>query len=97
MVASLLVLGRQVELTAKEGGAGIRPLDCSSAVELFVESADGRGFSQYIEGQLSVAFGVAVADQHVDVAADAFGAQGGVGERGGHAEEIDQTAVPGTS
>ena len=42
-----------------------------------------------------MAFGIAVAHDHVHVASDTFSTEAGLGEAGGHAEEVDNTVVLG--
>ena len=49
--------------------------------------------AQRLQRDLGVAFGVTVADDHRDVAADALGAERGGGERRRHRKEIDRSVV----
>ena len=62
-------------------------------VALLEEGADGRHRAQHGERVLGVAVRVAVADEEVDVLADALGAERGLGEARRHREEVDDAAV----
>ena len=51
--------------------------------------------AQRLQGDLRVTLRIAVADDHRDVPADAFGAERGGGERRRHRKEIDGSAIAG--
>src|SRR5450432_2227032 len=67
----------------------------SSSVAALEEGPEGGGVAEHGEGVVGVAVRVAVADEEVDVLADAFGAQRGAGKARRHREEVDDAAVAG--
>ena len=65
------------------------------SVEFLEDLAQLGALAELLQRELGVAFGVAVAHDHVHVAADTLGTEAGLGEAGGHAEEVDDTVVLG--
>ena len=64
-------------------------------VKFFEDFAQLRALAELLQRELGVALGVAVAHNHVHVAADTLSAEASLGEAGGHREEVDDTVILG--
>src|ERR1700693_4063073 len=69
--------------------------DFPLAESFLKQSAYGRHFAQHGERVLRMSVREAVADEEVDVLADALGPEGRLGEARGHREEANGAAVAG--